>query len=38
MTIFSPRRFISTSSGTASFPGAGVFGAGVRGRVLMRLL
>ena len=34
ITILSCRRFISASSGSASFPGAGVEGAGVRGRVL----
>src|ERR1044072_3113317 len=34
----SPRRFISWSSGSGSFPGAGVPGAGFRGRVVMGVL
>ena len=38
ITILSPRCFICASSGSGSFPGAGVPAAGVRGRVLLTLL
>jgi hypothetical protein len=35
IAIFSPRRFRSASSGSGNLPGAGVFGAGFRGRVVI---
>jgi len=36
ITMRSPRRFISINSGRASLPGAGVPGAGLRGRVVIQ--